>query len=77
MFAITGGGVAQEILMQATNRYWLHTIRQRQITNELLQNGQKTRLFHNIKYLDAKVAYENAQTAFNMVGKNTVQVRGK
>ncbi|PZR09534.1 MAG: efflux RND transporter periplasmic adaptor subunit [Flavobacterium psychrophilum] len=69
MFAITGGGVAQGNI-DASYQQVLATYNQAKANYERATELVKDQIVSQREYLDAKVAYENAQTAFNMVGKN-------
>ena len=69
MFTISGGGVAQGNI-DASYQQTLATYNQAKANYERAKELVKDQIVSQREYLDAKVAYENAQTAFNMISKN-------
>ena len=69
MFTISGGGVAQGNI-DASYQQAKATYNQAKANYERAKELVKDQIVSQREYLDAKVAYENAQTAFNMLGKN-------
>lgn len=69
MFTISGGGVAQGNI-DASYQQARATYNQAKANYERAKELVKDQIVSQREYLDAKVAYENAQTAFNMLGKN-------
>lgn len=69
MFTISGGGVAQGNI-DASYQQARATYNQAKANYERAKELVKDQIVSQREYLDAKVAYENAQTAFNTIGKN-------
>ncbi len=69
MFNISGGGVAQGNI-DASYQQALATYNKAKANYERARELVKDQIVSQREYLDARVAYENAQTAFNMIGKN-------
>ncbi|AZA56523.1 efflux RND transporter periplasmic adaptor subunit [Chryseobacterium shandongense] len=69
MFSISGGGVAQGNI-DATVQQARATYNQAKANYERAKELVKDQIVSQREFLDAKVAFENAQTAYNMVGKN-------
>lgn len=69
MFTISGGGVAQGNI-DASYQQAFATYNQAKANYERAKELVKEKIVSQREYLDAKIAYENAQTTFNMIGKN-------
>lgn len=69
MFNITGGGVAQGNI-DASYQQAQNTFNQAKANYNRAKELVKDQIVSQREYLDAKVAFENAQTALNMIGKN-------
>lgn len=69
MFTISGGGVAQGNI-DANYQQALATYNQAKANYERAKELVKDQIVSQREYLDSRVAFENAQIAFNMVGKN-------
>lgn len=69
MFAISGGGVVQGNI-DATYQQASATYNQAKANYERAKELVKDQIVSQKDYLDARLAFENAATAFNMVAKN-------
>lgn len=69
MFTISGGGVAQGNI-DATYQQASATYNQAKANYERAKELVKDQIVSQKDFQDAKVAFENAETAFNMVSKN-------